>query len=214
MVIFTFREKELVKSLLMLASNTSTLKTKKLTSLLLKRLFLNSKVKEPFLLTEKRTLLIVLVTECCYELQLSPRTNAITYLIFKQGEKLNDLFLVVYALIISVLGGKIDSLSETIYEVTIHSMSNEQINRPHRCAAYVAQMLRLLLFGATLKEDFDEHIGAIPELVGPLTDLVKKLKISIQPELNAPSAIKGSTLLVSALNNLSYQYTMIMSRIQ
>ena len=74
-------------------------------------------------------------------------------------------------------------------------------------------MLRLLLFGATLKEDFDEHISAIPELVGPLTDLVKKLKISIQPELNAPSAIKGSTLLVSALNNLSYQYTMIMSRI-
>ena len=72
--------------------------------------------------------------------------------------------------------------------------------------------MRLLLFGATLKENFDEQIAAIPELVGPLTDLVKKLKLSIQPELNAPCTIKGSTLLVSALNNLSYQYASIMNR--
>ena len=39
------------------------------------------------------------------------------YLIYKEGEKLNDFFLTVYALLISTLGGKIDTLAETIYEV-------------------------------------------------------------------------------------------------
>lgn len=73
-------------------------------------------------------------------------------------------------------------------------------------------MERLLLFGATLKENYDEEISAIPELVGPLTDIVKKIKLSIQPELNAPCSIRGSSLLVSVLNNLSYQYRSLMSR--
>ena len=147
------------------------------------------------------------------EIQLSPLTNSLTYLIFKEGEKLNDLFILAYALIISVLGGKIDSLSETIYEVCLLTFYFiAQIERPHRCAAYVAQMLRLLLFGATLKENYDDQIAAIPELVGPLTDIIKKLKLSLQPELNAPCSMKGSALLVSVLHNLSYQYSSIMTR--
>ena len=59
---------------------------------------------------------------------------------------MNDLFILAYALIISVLGGKIDSLSETIYEVSVFTVDFiDKIERPHRCAAYVAQMLRLLL---------------------------------------------------------------------
>ena len=73
-------------------------------------------------------------------------------------------------------------------------------------------MLRLLLFGATLKENYDDQIAAIPELVGPLTDIIKKLKLSLQPELNAPCSMKGSALLVSVLHNLSYQYSSIMTR--
>ena len=49
--------------------------------------------------------------------QLSPRTTALCYLIFKRIERLNNLLLPGAALLISTLGASIDSLSESIYEV-------------------------------------------------------------------------------------------------
>lgn len=87
------------------------------------------------------------------------------YLIFKEGEKLNTLILAVASLLISVLKAKIDTLNETIYEVSFSCMFNRQIDRPHRCAAYIAQILRLMLFGASqLSEDQDASVSALPEV--------------------------------------------------
>ena len=73
--------------------------------------------------------------------------------------------LAVASLLISVLKAKIDTLNETIYEVSFSHISNGYIDRPHRCAAYIAQILRLMLFGASqLSEDQDASVSALPEV--------------------------------------------------
>lgn len=88
-----------------------------------------------------------------------------------------------------------------------------QVDHPHRCAAYIAQMLRLMLFGASnLKEDCESLIQPLPELLGPLSDDLKQLKLSLQAELNAPATTQGSAILLARLETLSAQYGHVLSR--
>ena len=49
--------------------------------------------------------------------QLSPRTTALSFLAYIQGDKVNSMLLSAVAFLIAVLNGKIDSLAENIYEV-------------------------------------------------------------------------------------------------
>ena len=85
-----------------------------------------------------------------------------------------------------------------------------QVDHPHRCAAYIAQMLRLMLFGASnLKEDRESLIQPLPELLGPLSDDLKQQKLSLQAELNAPATTQGSAM---RLETLSAQYGHELSR--
>ena len=87
------------------------------------------------------------------------------------------------------------------------------MDHPHRCAAYIAQMLRLMLFGASnLKEDRDTLIQPLPELLGPLYDYLKQMKLALQAELNAPPMATGSVILRSHLENIANQYQHILPR--
>lgn len=87
------------------------------------------------------------------------------------------------------------------------------MDHPHRCAAYIAQMLRLMLFGASnLKEDRDTLIQPLPELLGPLYDYLKQMKLALQAELNAPPMATGSVILLSHLENIANQYHHILPR--
>ena len=72
-------------------------------------------------------------------------------------------------------------------------------------------MLRLMLFGASnLKEDRDTLIQPLPELLGPLYDYLKQMKLALQAELNAPPMATGSVL--SYLENIANQYQHILPR--
>lgn len=74
-------------------------------------------------------------------------------------------------------------------------------------------MLRLMLFGASnLKEDREALIQPLPELLGPLYDYLKQVKLALQAELNAPSMPCGSVVLLSHLENVSNQYRHIIPR--
>ena len=74
-------------------------------------------------------------------------------------------------------------------------------------------MLRLMLFGASnLKEDHDTLIQPLPELLGPLYDYLKQMKLALQAELNAPAMATGSVILLSHLENIANQYRHILPR--
>ena len=74
-------------------------------------------------------------------------------------------------------------------------------------------MLRLMLFGASnLKEDRDNLIQPLPELLGPLYDYLKQTKLALQAELNAPPTATGSMILLSHLENMANQYHHILPR--
>lgn len=83
----------------------------------------------------------------------------------------------------------------------------------HRNAAYVAQMLRVSLFGASnLKSDHSELIQPLPELFGPLYDYSKQFKIALQAELNAPATARGSATLLSFARSVDEQIEDITER--
>ena len=145
--------------------------------------------------------------------QLAPRTTAMCYLAFVEGDKVNTLLLSTVAFLIAIINGKIDSLAENVYEVVSRFSYQLQLDHPHRCAAYIAQMLRLMLFGASnLKEDHDTLIQPLPELLGPLYDYLKQMKLALQAELNAPAMATGSVILLSHLENIANQYRHILPR--
>ena len=89
------------------------------------------------------------------------------------------------------------------------------MDHPHHSAAYVSQMLRLFLFGASnLKKDASDLVEPLPELLAPLYDYVKPFKLALQAELNAPPTSRGSAILLSQVRNIDAQLQDVTNRLR
>lgn len=121
---------------------------------------------------------------------LSPMTAGWSYLALREVPSVSVSLTATVVLLLSLLHADVSGFAEDVLD----------LDRPHRTATAAAQLLRVALFGnANATSALGDDVDCLPDVLGPLSEVLKPLKVALLIETNASPAPASSGVLLDQL---------------